>query len=141
MSCCLCATSHRFADPFISSGGAVGGAAAGAIWSTLLPARLASHLPADSLALIPDIMASLPYTLTFEMGTPVRTAINAAYVETQQRLNIVAIIILFPALACVCAMKNTHLDLEDQGQGEGVVVLGRASFLGMHTASPMGSRC
>ncbi|KAL8291955.1 hypothetical protein RQP46_001421 [Phenoliferia psychrophenolica] len=110
-------------------GGAVGGAAAGAIWSTLLPSRLAAHLPTDSLSLIPEIMASLPYTLTFEMGTPIRTAINAAYVETQQRLNLVAIVALLPALLCVCAMKNTDLEREDQGQGEGVVVLGRASFL------------
>ncbi|KAK4704828.1 hypothetical protein P7C70_g1390, partial [Phenoliferia sp. Uapishka_3] len=110
-------------------GGAVGGAAAGAIWSTLLPSRLATHLPTTAIPLIPDIMASLEYTLKFEMGSPIRTAINAAYVETQQRLNIVAIFMLLPALACVCSMKNTHLEKEDQGQGEGVVVLGRASFL------------
>lgn len=37
---------------------------------------------------------------------------------------------LLPALIAVCSMKNVNLEKEDQGQGEGVVVLGRASFLG-----------
>ena len=57
-------------------------------------------------------------------------AINQAYVDVQQRLNVLAIFMLFPALLAVCLMKNVHLEKEDQGQGEGVVVLGRASFLG-----------
>ncbi|KAM0745775.1 MFS general substrate transporter [Meredithblackwellia eburnea MCA 4105] len=111
-------------------GGAVGGAAAGAIWSTLLPAHLKANLPVESQEHIPQIMASLPYTLTFESGTPARIGINRAYVEVQQRLNAVAILMLLPALFCVCSMRNVHLEHEDQGQGEGVVVLGRASILG-----------
>jgi hypothetical protein len=94
-------------------GGAVGGAIAGAVWSTLLPMRV----------------------LSFEPGTPIRLAINQSYVDTQRVLNGIAIFMLVPALLAVFMMKNVHLEREDQGQGEGVVVLGRASFIS--TSSPI----
>lgn len=74
-------------------------------------------------------MASLSYTLSFPVGDPIRIAIDRSYVTVQKRLNWVAIIILIPALIAVMGMKNVHLEKEDQGQGEGVVVLGRASIL------------
>jgi hypothetical protein len=116
-------------------GGAVGGAIAGAVWSTLLPMRLHLHLPASDDDMIPKIMASLPYVLSFEPGTPIRLAINQSYVDTQRVLNGIAIFMLVPALLAVFMMKNVHLEREDQGQGEGVVVLGRASFIS--TSSPI----
>lgn len=115
-------------------GGAVGGAIAGAVWSTLLPMRLNVHLPAADDDMILKIMASLPYVLSFEPGTPIRLAINQSYVDTQRVLNGIAIFMLVPALLAVFMMKNVHLEREDQGQGEGVVVLGRASFIS--TSSP-----
>lgn len=70
--------------------------------------------------------------MSFPPGSPIRIAINESYVDVQSRLNILAIILLLPALVAVCLMKNVHLEKDDQGQGEGVVVLGRASFLGRH---------
>ncbi|GAA6063114.1 hypothetical protein JCM10212_002636 [Sporobolomyces blumeae] len=110
-------------------GGAVGGALAGAIWSTVLPSRLQRHLEPIEHALIPEILASLPYALSFPPGSPVRLAIDRSYVDVQRCLNSLAMAMLVPALVAVCAMKNVNLDKDDQGQGEGVVVLGRASFL------------
>ncbi|KAI5480517.1 hypothetical protein MNV49_000670 [Pseudohyphozyma bogoriensis] len=111
-------------------GGAVGSALAGAVWSTLLPTQLHARLPASDQPLIPEILASLPYTLSFPPGTPTRIAINESYVAVQRVLNFLAMAFLIPALVSMLCMKNTHLEREDQGQGEGVVVLGRASILG-----------
>jgi len=108
-------------------GGAVGGAIAGAVWSTLLPSRLRANLPLDKQDLIPEIMGSLTYTLTFTEGDPVRIAINESYVAVQRVLNSLALVFALPALFAVLSMNNTHLEKDDQGQGEGVVVLGRAS--------------
>ncbi|GAA5871445.1 hypothetical protein JCM16303_000758 [Sporobolomyces ruberrimus] len=110
-------------------GGAVGGALAGAVWSTVLPNRLHRHLDASQHPLIPEILASLPYALSFPPGSPVRLAIDRSYVDVQKNLNWLAMAMLLPALLAVCSMKNVNLEKEDQGQGEGVVVLGRASFL------------
>ncbi|GAA5968346.1 hypothetical protein JCM21900_000981 [Sporobolomyces salmonicolor] len=110
-------------------GGAVGGSLAGAVWSTVLPRRLIFHLPAEQHGLIPRIIASLPYALSFPPDSPIRLAIDQSYVDVQKRLNNLAMVMLLPALVAVCSMKNVNLEKEDPGQGEGVVVLGRASFL------------
>ncbi|BGP49152.1 hypothetical protein JCM10450v2_005035 [Rhodotorula kratochvilovae] len=110
-------------------GGAVGGSIAGAVWSTALPSRLQRHLGADEWDKIPQIIASLPYALSFPEGSPVRLAIDRSYVDVQKILNWLALAMLGPALVSMCCMKNLNLAKEDPGQGEGVVVLGRASFL------------
>lgn len=98
----------------------------------MLPKRLAVHLPSDSetQALIPKIMGSLPFAISFPMDSPIRQGINEAYRDTQRVLNMMAILFLIPALVAVCLMRNVDLTKEDPLQGEGVVVLGRASLLG-----------
>ena len=118
-------------------GGAVGGSIAGAVWSTYLPRRLHRHLPADGIPHIPQILASLPYALSFPPGSPIRLGIDKAYVDVQRVLNGLAMGMLLPGLVAMCSMKNVNLAAEDHGVGEGVVVLGRASFLG---AFPLGVR-
>lgn len=113
-------------------GGAVGGAVAGGIWSSILPKRLRLRLPASSDAdtLVPQIMSSLPFAMSFDKGTAIRDAIDAAYVDVQRVLNATAIALLVPGLVAVCWMRNVHLEREDQGPGStGAVVLGTASKL------------
>lgn len=113
-------------------GGAVGGAGAGAVWSTYLPLRLRLHLPADeeSQALIPKIMASLPFAMSYSMDSPIRIAINESYRDVQRVLNAIALAALVPALLAVCTMRNVNLAKEDLAAAgvEGpVVILGRAN--------------
>ncbi|SCV69923.1 BQ2448_1317 [Microbotryum intermedium] len=110
-------------------GGAVGGAGAGAIWSTFLPRHLNQSLPTPTPELISKIMGSLPYAMSFPVGSQERNAIQHSYTETQKVLNWLALVTLIPALVAVLSMKNVNLEKDDRGQGEGVVVLGRASFL------------
>lgn len=107
-------------------GGAVGGALAGAIWTTLLPARLRLYLPVeDADEIVTKVMASLAYALSFEAGSSTRLAIDRAYADVQHVLNMLALICLFPALLCACLMQDTHLDHEDKSDGgDRVVVLG-----------------
>ncbi|POY70292.1 hypothetical protein BMF94_6704, partial [Rhodotorula taiwanensis] len=110
-------------------GGAVGGSIAGAVWSTYLPRRLIYHLPAEGREHIPQIIASLPYALSFPTGSPIRLAIDKAYVDVQRVLNALAMSMLIPGLFAMCSMRNVNLAAADPHAGEGVVVLGRASFL------------
>ncbi|GAA5867400.1 hypothetical protein JCM8547_003334 [Rhodosporidiobolus lusitaniae] len=111
-------------------GGAVGGSIAGAVWSTTLPSRLKHHLPLSEHHHIEQIIASLPYALSFPMDSAIRVAINKAYVDVQKVLNWLAMSMLVPALGSMLAMKNVNLKKEDESRApEGVVVLGRASFL------------
>lgn len=115
-------------------GGAFGGATAGAIWSSLLPRRLRTHLPPEDSSLIPDIISSLPYAISFEPGTPTRMAIDQAYVDVQRVLNATAIALLLPGILAVCRMRNVHLEREDtQSKGNGFVVLGTATTVPVAT--------
>lgn len=117
-------------------GGAVGGSIAGAVWSTYLPLRLQKHLPADGIEHIPQILASLPYALSFPPGSPIRLGIDKAYVDVQRVLNGLAMSMLLPGLLAMCSMKNVNLAADDPSAHEGVVVLGRASFLGALSPTP-----
>ncbi|GAA5988535.1 hypothetical protein JCM11641_003307 [Rhodosporidiobolus odoratus] len=110
-------------------GGAVGGSIAGAVWSSTLPSALHTHLPPSEHSHIPQIVASLPYALSFPLDSPIRLAINQAYVDVQRVLNWLALGVLVPGMVAMMSMKNVNLEKEDLGVGEGVVVLGRASFL------------
>jgi len=105
------------------------------VWSTALPSRLQRHLSADDWDKIPQIIASLPYALSFEPESAIRLAIDRSYVDVQKVLNWLALAMLGPALVAMSCMKNLNLAKEDPGQGEGVVVLGRASFLGAYCPS------
>lgn len=113
-------------------GGAVGGSIAGAVWSTYLPRRLLHHLPSDAQSHIPRIIASLPYALSFPSGSPIRIAIDKAYVDVQRVLNGLAMGMLVPGFLAMCSMRDVNLANDEPGAGEGVVVLGRASFLGVY---------
>lgn len=83
---------------------------AGAVWTTLLPKRLALHLPPDAHPLIPKIVDSLVYAMSFPSGSPEREGINAAYVDVQRILNILALAALGPALMSMLCMEDVYLD-------------------------------
>ena len=107
------------------TGGAVGGAIAGAIWTTLIPIRLRHRLPATEYDRIPDILGSITVALSYEPGTPERIAINDAYIDVQRLLNFVALAILVPALISMAVMRDVRLELEDSHRP--VVILGQAN--------------
>jgi hypothetical protein len=69
--------------------------------------------------------------MSYAVGTVERDGINEAYTEVQRTLNIVALVTLIPALVSMLCMKDVNLVKEDKGLGDGVVVLGRASIIGI----------
>lgn len=80
---------------------------------------------------MPKVMASLPYAISFPMGSTTRIAINESYRDVQRVLNAIALAALVPALLAVCMMRNVNLAKEDQALAgvEGpVVILGRANL-------------
>jgi hypothetical protein len=105
-------------------GGAVGGATAGAIWSSTLPGRLRAYLPAETQGEIDSIIGSLAVALSFQPGTPTRAGIERAYTEVQHILNLVALVALVPALICMLAMQDVKL--LDEPNPEGIVHLATA---------------
>lgn len=75
----------------------------------MLPARLTEYLPEDTRSQAQAIYKSITVAKKYAKGTIVRTAIDQAYRETQQRLAIAATAALAPMLLIMFIMKNVDL--------------------------------
>lgn len=99
-------------------GGAVGAAISGAIWTKMVPERLALYLPEGSKDQAAAIFSSITVAAdSFPSGTLERDAVNRAYQDTMRVLLIGAICIAVPIFPLALAVKNYHLDKIDQVRG------------------------
>ncbi|KAI8625228.1 siderophore iron transporter mirC [Xylariaceae sp. FL1651] len=102
----------------VEIGGAVGAAISGAVWTQLVPAKLASYLPADAQAqahtIFGDVTVASNYTL-YPRGSPAREAINRSYQETMEVLLTIAIVLCAPLVLLSFLMRNYKLDAVEQG--------------------------
>lgn len=117
-----CATTHQQVGAatavfltLVEVGGAVGAAVSGAVWSSLVPAKLARYLPPGvGPAEAHDIYASVIKACSYAAGSPEREAINRAYQETMTALLTVAAGMCVPLLLLSLVMEDTRLDRADQ---------------------------
>jgi cyanate permease len=91
-------------------GGAVGAAISGAVWSSSIPKKLLQYLPDETKPEAGEIFGKLTKALSYEWGTPTRTAINRAYQETMNRLLILALVVTLPLIPLSLAMVDYKLD-------------------------------
>lgn len=101
------------------TGGAIGNTISGAIWTNVMPNALARHLPSDALPMLEDIYNDLDTQLSYEMGTPTRDGIIAAYGEAQRDMVIAGTALMALAFFWVLLIKN--VDLAKNKQVKGVV--------------------
>ncbi|KAI1129620.1 siderochrome-iron transporter MirC [Nemania abortiva] len=101
----------------VEIGGAVGAAISGAVWTQLIPAKLASYLPADVASqahtIFGDVTVASNYTL-YPPGSPARVAINRSYQETMKILLTIAVVLCAPLVLLSLLMKDYKLDAVDQ---------------------------
>jgi len=95
---------------FTSLGGSVGSAIAGAIWTGLLPERLAVYLPNMSGDERRRIYNDFEFAMSFPRGSEERDGIVLAYVDVMKRLTRTATVAALPMLIFVFAMKEVKLD-------------------------------
>ncbi|KAL4917493.1 siderophore iron transporter mirC [Aspergillus aurantiobrunneus] len=91
-------------------GGAVGAAVSGAVWTHNIPRKLRLYLPDEYKSEAGEIFGKLTKALSYEMGTPVRAAINRSYQETMNKLLVLAIIVTLPLIPLSLLMSNYRLD-------------------------------
>ncbi|BCS30258.1 siderochrome-iron transporter MirC [Aspergillus puulaauensis] len=91
-------------------GGAVGAAISGAVWTHNIPRKLGLYLPDEYKSEAGEIFGKLTKALSYEMGTPVRTAINRSYQETMNKLLVLALIATLPLIPLSLLMSNYRLD-------------------------------
>ncbi|KAL4980836.1 siderophore iron transporter mirC [Aspergillus desertorum] len=91
-------------------GGAVGAAISGAVWTHNIPRKLNLYLPNEYKSEVGAIFGKLTKALSYEMGTPVRAAINRSYQETMNKLLVLALIATLPLIPLSLLMSNYRLD-------------------------------
>ncbi len=92
-----------------SVGGAIAGAMSGAIWWNTVPGALAKALPQESSELLDEIYGDITKQMSYDFGTPIRTAINAAYGEAQKRMCIAATVVLVLGWLSVLTWRDVRL--------------------------------
>ncbi|KAL4874132.1 siderophore iron transporter mirC [Aspergillus spectabilis] len=91
-------------------GGAVGAAISGAVWTHNIPRKLRLYLPDEFKSEADAIFGKLTEALRYELGSPVRIAINRSYQETMNKLLVLAIIATLPLVPFSLLMSNYKLD-------------------------------
>ncbi|KAL4927378.1 siderochrome-iron transporter MirC [Aspergillus undulatus] len=91
-------------------GGAVGAAISGAVWTHNIPRKLSLYLPDEHKSEAGAIFGKLTKALSYEMGTPVRNAINRSYQETMNKLLVLALLATLPLVPLSLLMSNYRLD-------------------------------
>ena len=102
-------------------GGAIGNSVSGAIWTHTLPQALERLLPADAVAADPTLVSTIYEDLTaqlsYEFGTPERTAIIDAYSIAQKRMLIAGTSFMALGLLWVLVIRNVRVDKIKQTKG------------------------
>lgn len=80
------AISIAMVSMFGSIGSAIGLTISAAIWQNVLPNRLALYLPVEDLPNLVTIYTDIVTQLSFQVGTPTRSAIQHAYGDAQMYL-------------------------------------------------------
>ena len=94
----------------VEIGGAVGSAVSGAVWTRLIPAKLAAYLPERARPDAEDIYASVVKALSYPVGSPERDAINRSYQETMTTLLTIASCVCVPVILLSLLMENYKLE-------------------------------
>ncbi|CCF32545.1 siderophore iron transporter [Colletotrichum higginsianum] len=100
-----------------SVGGAIGSSISGAIWTNLMPSKLAKYLPDELKGEALLIYGDLNRQLSYAWGTPERDAIVLAYGETQKIMIIASLVALAGPIVWVSLMKNHKLSEKTQTKG------------------------
>ncbi|KAH7116131.1 major facilitator superfamily domain-containing protein [Dendryphion nanum] len=104
---------------FASIGSGVGVAISGALWTNLLPGKLAHYLPAELQSEAATIYGDITVQLGYEWGSPAREAIVQAYGEVQ-RLMVIAGAAFVPVIA-ISIIVWRNLDTRNLKQTKGTV--------------------
>ena len=89
---------------------------AGAIWTNVMPSKLARHLPQLSAAARAALFGSITDVTTYPRGDPIREGVIAAYGDTMRILCIAATCLSVIPILCSLIMPDWYL-----GDGQNAV--------------------
>jgi hypothetical protein len=98
-------------------GGSIGQAVSGALWTNIVPRKIAEYLPADKKGEAMGIYADIVVQLAYPMGSPERQAVVRAYGDAQKVMVIVGTCALVPCFLWVYMLKNYRLSEHQKRKG------------------------
>ncbi|KAK3997897.1 putative siderophore iron transporter [Cladorrhinum sp. PSN332] len=123
----MAATTHQYIAVvlaieamFASVGGAIGSSVATALWGSVFKQSLVDHLPVEEQGNMTTIFSSLPVQLSYEIGTPTRTAIQNAYGNAQKYMIIASAVIQIISVISVIVWRD--IKVKDFKQVKGNVI-------------------
>jgi MFS transporter, SIT family, siderophore-iron:H+ symporter len=105
-----------------SIGSALGNTVSGAIWTQVLPQRLAANLARFGNATLAPAAYADPFTFAaaYPVGTPQRDGVVEAYQHTQRLLCITGICLCVPLIVFSCLLRDPRLgDEQSRPEAEG----------------------
>lgn len=99
-------------------GSAGGNALSGSIWNSTLPQALAELLPDFSKQQLKELRSDLKKQLAYPIGSPVRTAIIAAYDRAQIRMCVTGAMISLVQIVAVAMWKDARMSQVKQVKGK-----------------------
>ncbi|KAK1489048.1 major facilitator superfamily transporter [Colletotrichum cuscutae] len=103
---------------FGSIGAAIGLAIAGGIWNNVLKKNIYTQLPEGSKDLTASIYASIETQLSYPMGSPIRTAIIAAYADVQRKMVIAGCAFIPLVLLSLLIWRNINVKTVEEEKGK-----------------------
>ncbi|KXH50130.1 major facilitator superfamily transporter [Colletotrichum simmondsii] len=103
---------------FGSIGAAIGLAIAGGIWNNVLKKNIYAQLPEGSKDLTASIYASIETQLSYPMGSPIRTAIIAAYADVQRKMVIAGCAFIPLVLLSLLIWRNINVKTVEEEKGK-----------------------
>jgi hypothetical protein len=98
-------------------GGSIGQTIAAAIWTNIVPKRIAEYLPADKKGQALTIYSQITTQLAYPMGSPERQAAIRAYGDAQKLMVFVGTCALAPCFLWVYMLKNYRLSEHKERKG------------------------
>lgn len=100
-----------------SIGGGIGESVSGAIWQGVFPGKLQKYLPESEQQNWQKIYGDLTVQLSYQVGSPTRKAIQAAYADGQRAMLIGATAIFAVAFVAVACWRNINVKNVKQVKG------------------------
>ncbi|KAF6745245.1 drug:h+ antiporter [Ephemerocybe angulata] len=104
-------------------GGSIGSAIAGSIWTSMMPDKLAEHLPFVDEATRAKLFGSITAVAAQPRGSPIREGVILAYDDVMKYMCIAATVFAVPPLIIALFMPNWYLG-DSQNAVEGVDLAG-----------------
>ncbi|KAF5338766.1 hypothetical protein D9611_013329 [Ephemerocybe angulata] len=104
-------------------GGSIGSAIAGSIWTSMMPDKLAEHLPFVDEATRAKLFGSITAVAAQPRGSPIREGVILAYDDVMKYMCIAATVFAVPPLLIALFMPNWYLG-DSQNAVEGVDLAG-----------------